>query len=242
MEDRYDYDIALSFAGEDRAYVDQVAKHLTKMGIKVFYDMYEQVALWGKDLYIHLIDIYQNRAKYCMVFISKYYKQKLWTNHELKAVFARAFQSTSEYLLPVRFDDTEVPGIVPTTGFLDLNSLTPSELAEMARKKVFDGMDRAKAYLHPVAEADCSEEDLEIIDVGLSNQTFLVGRGGLFLSKYISLKHAMITLIDRKYYLSDLNTTNGTKVNQTSIGNTPIEIHNGDILTFGALDFIFRIR
>ena len=45
------YDIALSFAGDDRGYVEQVADALKSNGIKVFYDRYERVALWGKDLY-----------------------------------------------------------------------------------------------------------------------------------------------------------------------------------------------
>ncbi|MGP8049154.1 MAG: hypothetical protein ACLPYB_00960 [Desulfobaccales bacterium] len=34
------FDVALSFAGEDRKYVEEVASNLRKMGIKVFYDKY----------------------------------------------------------------------------------------------------------------------------------------------------------------------------------------------------------
>lgn len=45
----YKYDIALSFAGEDREYVEKVATLLKENGIKVFYDKFEQVDLWGKD-------------------------------------------------------------------------------------------------------------------------------------------------------------------------------------------------
>jgi hypothetical protein len=41
------YHVALSFAGEDRAYVDGVAAKLHASGVKVFYDRYEEVALWG---------------------------------------------------------------------------------------------------------------------------------------------------------------------------------------------------
>jgi hypothetical protein len=49
-----DFDIALSFAGEDRKYVEEVADTLKKMGFRIFYDKYETVTLWGKDLYLHL--------------------------------------------------------------------------------------------------------------------------------------------------------------------------------------------
>jgi hypothetical protein len=39
MEDKakkYDYDITLSFAGEDREYVKKIANNLTNLGVKVF--------------------------------------------------------------------------------------------------------------------------------------------------------------------------------------------------------------
>ena len=35
----YKYDIALSFAGEDREYVEKVATLLKENGVRVFYDM-----------------------------------------------------------------------------------------------------------------------------------------------------------------------------------------------------------
>jgi hypothetical protein len=74
MKAASDYDIALSFAGEDRAYVDRVANVLCDRGIKVFYDRFEVAELWGKDLYTHLTDIYQKRARFTVMFIS----QALW--------------------------------------------------------------------------------------------------------------------------------------------------------------------
>ena len=42
------YQVSLSFAGEQRSYVEQVAKHLKKLGVAVFYDGFETVNLWGK--------------------------------------------------------------------------------------------------------------------------------------------------------------------------------------------------
>lgn len=132
----YKYDIALSFAGEDRGYVEKVADYLYSKGVRVFYDMYEQVELWGKDLYLYLTDIYKNEAQYCIIFISKHYKQKLWTSHEKKAAFARAFQSNTEYILPARFDDTEITGIDSTIGYIDLRTTAPKTLAEYAIKKL----------------------------------------------------------------------------------------------------------
>ncbi|MBW3661186.1 MAG: TIR domain-containing protein [Gemmatimonadetes bacterium] len=69
MNVSYKYDVCLSFAGEDRDYVDGVAALLKKDRLRVFYDRYEQVELWGKDLYQHLDTVYRQRAQYCVVFI-----------------------------------------------------------------------------------------------------------------------------------------------------------------------------
>ena len=100
------------------------------MGIHVFYDNYEEVELWGKDLYSHLSYIYSRSARYCVVFISRHYAAKVWTNHERKAAQARALQENREYVLPVRFDDTKIEGILPTVGYLSLSRYSPKELAD----------------------------------------------------------------------------------------------------------------
>ena len=132
----YDYDVALSFAGEDREYVEEVARILHELGVRVFYDRYEQHDLWGKDLGAHLDDVYRNKSKYCVVFISEHYKQKMWTNYERASAVARAIASNEEYILPVRFDQTEIPGIRPTTGYIDINGLSPTQLARLILKKL----------------------------------------------------------------------------------------------------------
>jgi hypothetical protein len=135
-ETDYDYDVALSFAGEDRPYVQEVARILNELGVRVFYDRYETADLWGKDLYTHLDDIYGKKSRYCAMFISRYYKEKVWTSHERAAAQARALVSGGEYVLPVRFDDTEIPGIRATTAYLDLRRLTSDELARAILSKL----------------------------------------------------------------------------------------------------------
>lgn len=125
------YDVCFSFAGEDRDYVRRVADALAEAGVRVFYDEYETVDLWGRDLYQHLSDVYRRNARFCVTFISKYYAAKLWPRHELRSAQARAFMENREYILPARFDDTEIPAVLPTTGYVDLRTTNPEELARM---------------------------------------------------------------------------------------------------------------
>ena len=131
-----DFDIALSFAGEDRSYVDSVAHALRDRGVKVFYDLFEEADLWGKDLYAHLSEVYQKRARFTVMFISDAYRRKLWTNHERRAAQARAFQEAQEYILPAKFDNTEIPGVLPTIGYVSLIGRAPAELASLIVKKL----------------------------------------------------------------------------------------------------------
>lgn len=136
MANDYEYDVALSFAGEDRSYVERVAKCLRQQGIKVFYDHFEESTLWGKNLYTHLSTIYKDKANYTVIFISKHYAQKLWTNHERESAQARAFTENKEYILPARFDATEIPGILNTVGYIDLNKRSPESFGSLIYYKI----------------------------------------------------------------------------------------------------------
>ena len=130
------YDVALSFAGEDREYVEQVATALREGGVSVFYDQFERADLWGKNLIDHLARIYQNRSRYVVMFISKYYVEKAWTAHERQHAQARALVAKEEYILPARFDDTEVPGMTNTVGYVDLRKTTPTEFVVLILRKL----------------------------------------------------------------------------------------------------------
>ncbi len=94
------YHVGLSFAGEDRDYVEAVAAKLQQAGVRVFYDRFEETRLWGKNLYEYLSDIYRTRAFYTVIFVSAAYRDKLWTNVERRAAQAKAFSESKEYLLP----------------------------------------------------------------------------------------------------------------------------------------------
>jgi hypothetical protein len=147
---KYQYDVCLSFAGENRRYVDSVANELRGLGIRVFYDRYEQVELWGKDLYAHLHDVYSTAARYCVLFVSASFSRKVWTNHERAAAQERAIKENREYILPARFDDTPVPGLRGIIGHIDLRAVKPQDLAKMVAKKL--GARQRSDYLPPLPD------------------------------------------------------------------------------------------
>jgi hypothetical protein len=132
----FEFDVALSFAGEDRAYVEGIARRLEARGVRCFFDEHNVVEMWGVDLYVFLDEVYRKRSRYAVVFVSRHYVDKPWPSHERQSIQARALEEKMPYVLPVRLDDTEVPGLRPTTGYLDARSISVDALVEAIEQKV----------------------------------------------------------------------------------------------------------
>jgi TIR domain-containing protein len=136
LASRFEYDVCLSFAGEDRDYVRQVARELRSRGVRIFYDEYEVERLWGQDLYEHLDYVYGKAARFCILFASKHYAKKVWTSHERKSAQARALKENVEYVLPARFDSTSIPGLRESVGYIDLRRYKPHDFAILVIRKL----------------------------------------------------------------------------------------------------------
>jgi tetratricopeptide (TPR) repeat protein len=135
-----EYDVAISFAGEDRLIAEQLADFLVhEFHLAVFYDDYEQASLWGKYLTEKLLDIYCNKAQFCVVLISENYKIKRWTKHEWRSAQERAFlEPEKDYLLPIRLDDTVLDGMFQTMGYIDARQNSIRKIARLIFEKVGD--------------------------------------------------------------------------------------------------------
>jgi hypothetical protein len=131
-----DYDLVISFAGQDRQVVEPYAEALSKHGVSVFYADFAQPELWGTNLYESFDAIYRLKAKYCVLFISKHYATSVWTNHERRSAQARALTENREYILPVRLDATEIPGLSPTIAYLDYHKVGLHGLVDATMKKL----------------------------------------------------------------------------------------------------------
>jgi hypothetical protein len=141
----YHYDVALSFAGEDRETVAAVADCLRGRGVRVFYDEFEKTRLWGTDLEAHLANVYMSWSRYVIMFVSRHYANKPWARHEGRAALARAVTERTEYVLPVRLDDTDLAGLLPTIAYLDLRRESPAEVCAQICAKLGLGSHTRKA-------------------------------------------------------------------------------------------------
>ena len=130
------WDVALSFAGAQREYVESVARELQARGVRYFYDADEEIGLWGKHLAEELPAIYGEQAAAVVVFVSAEYAARNWTRIERKAALARAVRERREYVLPARFDDTTLPELPSDMVVVNLRSRTPQEFAAMIASKL----------------------------------------------------------------------------------------------------------
>ncbi len=130
------WDVALSFSGEQRAYVERVAVALKARGVRCFYDADEQVELWGRHLAEELPAVYAGQAALVVVFISAEYAAGDWTRVERQAALARAARERREYVLPARFDDTVLPGLLDDVVAVDLRRHTPERFADLVAAKL----------------------------------------------------------------------------------------------------------
>lgn len=127
------YEVALSYAGEDRGYVQQVARALRRRRVPLYYDRHDQASLWGKDLSKHLRAVYGEQSRFVVLFISQHYAEKAWTRRELRIARERV---SEECLLPVRLDDTDVPGLSASLAYVDGTRTSPAQLASLIVEKL----------------------------------------------------------------------------------------------------------
>ena len=134
--------LAVSFSGEDRAYVDEIVKELAKYIPRdnIFYDTDYSEILSGKDLFEYLRDVYAEKSKYVMCFFSKNYTQSNWANVEASAIKDRLFMNfmDSSFLIPIVLDNS--PRFLPATiGFWAKDKFSVQEIAEMTFHKITTG-------------------------------------------------------------------------------------------------------
>ena len=134
------YDVAFSLAHEQHDYVDNVFNEIktTEPSLKVFYyrDEEQEIKLWGRNMVTLLQKIYRDQSNHVIIFVSKEYVKKRWVRHEWRSVQEAILDREEEYLLPARFDDSELEGLHSTTHYIDLRKKTPKEFGEMIVTKV----------------------------------------------------------------------------------------------------------
>lgn len=113
----YTYDIAFSFANEDLKIAKKIAKELKRLSVT--YYLYKEEVTLASNLTATTWNIYYQESRFAVVLISEQYKEKKWASREWDAINAVHRPYNSSYIIPIRLDDTELPGLHPDIIFLE---------------------------------------------------------------------------------------------------------------------------
>ena len=133
----FTYDVAISYSHEEREYVEEVAKFLITEGIDVFFAPFEEATLWGENLLNFFLNVFKDMSKFCIIFISKNYLKNKWSLYEKDCAEIRQLHDNGDvYILPVKFDDTEIPGILSSIGYLNARKKSPEDIVKNFLEKI----------------------------------------------------------------------------------------------------------
>ena len=132
------FDVALSFPGEARSFVEPIAMELEKeIGPNAyFYDSNFTSQLARPSLDTLLQDLYRNRSKLVVVFLSGDYEKKPWCGLEFRAIKEIIMESDFKKIMLVKLDDGPVTGIYKTDGYVDGRRYSPEEIAGFIEERI----------------------------------------------------------------------------------------------------------
>ncbi len=110
--------VSLSFAGERRKYVRDVAERLAQALARerVLYDQFHEAEFARSGLNVYLPDKYRKESDLIVVFISKEYDEKPWTGLEWRSIMELIAEKRHSQLMFLRFDNSTVEGLLSGDG------------------------------------------------------------------------------------------------------------------------------
>ena len=131
----YEFDFSISFAKPDRGTAEELAKKLAAKGMAVFYDTSFRSRLLGKRLHKEFQYIFGRGTRFFVPLVSRNYVDRIWPQFEWAVALREAKKRTSEFILPIRLDDSLLLGLPEDVGYLRLRELSIDTAVEILCKK-----------------------------------------------------------------------------------------------------------
>jgi hypothetical protein len=132
------FDASLSFPGETRSFVESIANELSELiGVNAcFYDNNYVAQLARPSLDTLLRDIYRNRSKLIVVFLSGDYQRKKWCGVEFRVIQEIIMEREHKRIMFIKMDDEAVEGVLNTDGYIDGRKYTAHEIARFIQERL----------------------------------------------------------------------------------------------------------
>jgi hypothetical protein len=138
--------VALSFPGEYRPFVAQVAEiladHLERR--RVFYDKCYEAELARPNLDTYLQQIYHDDSELIAVFLCAEYEKKDWCGLEWRAIRDLIKKKDSATIMPFRFDATTIPGVFSIDGYVEVGKRSANDVASLILQRLEHNDQRRK--------------------------------------------------------------------------------------------------
>jgi hypothetical protein len=104
----YEYDFAISFAGENRALAEIIATQLQSFDCAVFYDEWFEANFLGKAWQKSFASIFGEQSRFVVCLLDKHHAEKIWPTFERECFTPRVAEAA---VIPIYLDDTPIVGI-----------------------------------------------------------------------------------------------------------------------------------
>lgn len=104
----YEFDFAISFAGENRSLAKMIAEQLELLDCSVFYDEFFEVNYLGKAWHAKFKDVFTEQCRFVLCLLDKHHLEKIWPTFERESFLPRVPDGA---VIPIYLDGTIFPGI-----------------------------------------------------------------------------------------------------------------------------------
>ncbi|MDF3821736.1 hypothetical protein P3G55_17660 [Leptospira sp. 96542] len=106
--DKFEFDYAISFAGENRELAKILAHQIESLDCIVFFDEFFEANYLGKAWHSKFKDIFRDKSRYIICLLDNHHLEKIWPTFERECFLPRI---SDEAVIPIYLDDSIFPGI-----------------------------------------------------------------------------------------------------------------------------------
>ena len=130
--------IALTFAGENRKLVEEIAQILATLFGRdsILYDKFHQAEFARPDLASHLPNLYKNESDLVVLVFCDDYENKQWCKLEWRAIYSLIMNMKDQVIMLMRFNRLEPVGLHGLAGLIELGGLSAFQVAGLILERL----------------------------------------------------------------------------------------------------------
>lgn len=145
MSAMFDFDFAVSYAGEESGLANDLYLMLRAKGAKVFFARHAQSYLLGKTLGSGVEYWFGPATRFVIPIFSSHYGSKQWPMREFSIAKEEELRRKCEVILPIRIDETPITGLEDDRVYIDLRKVGINDVADILMKKLHDNQNNKSA-------------------------------------------------------------------------------------------------